>query len=344
VYGVFQMMLESHLPVSLVTDRELEFGTLEPYRVLFLPNCAVMSEAELATVREFVRNGGGVVATYETSRYDEHGWARQNLGLADVLGVDGVLDSFDNRTAYHLRPPTGKFASLLLDGEHRWSQDAVIRGRMARVSSTAPAGALERSLPIHCRILEVESAKSTLPMRTEVWSPKVATDGLTAAQRRALPKSNQTAEFPGIVETTYGKGKVIYIPADLSWAFFRYGHDYLGRMLELAVRDAAAEPPPAEVAAPSVVQTMTHQHGNRLVVHLLNDISSFGRSQIVYGESLYIRREALPIHDIRVTFRDPNLKHFRLVPGDTELVPEQGENGLTVTVPRLDIHAMVVAE
>jgi hypothetical protein len=255
-----------------------------------------------------------------------------------------VLDSFDNRTAYHLRPPTGKFASLLLDGEHRWSQDAVIRGRMARVSSTAPAGALERSLPIHCRILEVESAKSTLPMRTEVWSPKVATDGLTAAQRRALPKSNQTAEFPGIVETTYGKGKVIYIPADLSWAFFRYGHDYLGRMLELAVRDAAAEPPPAEVAAPSVVQTMTHQHGNRLVVHLLNDISSFGRSQIVYGESLYIRREALPIHDIRVTFRDPNLKHFRLVPGDTELVPEQGENGLTVTVPRLDIHAMVVAE
>lgn len=344
VYGAFQMMLESHLPVSLVTDRELELGTLEDYRVLFLPNCAVMSDAELATVREFVRNGGGVVATYETSRYDEHGWPRENLGLADVLGVDSVLGTFDNRSAAHLRPPTGQSALLQMASNHPWSNDPVILGRMARVGSTAPTGALDRSLPIHCQILEVASEHGTLPLRTATWAPQATTDGQTAAQKRRAASTTQSADYPGIIQTTYGKGKVVYIPADLSWAFFRYGHDFLGRFLELAVREAAAEPPPAEVEAPAVVQTMTHQQGNRLVVHLLNDISSFGRSQIVVGESLYIRREVLPIHDIRVTFRDPKLQHFRLVPGDTELVPEQGEGGLTVTVPRLDIHAMVVAE
>lgn len=344
VYGAFQMMLESHLPVSLVTDRELELGAPENYRVLFLPNCAVMSGPELATVREFVRNGGGVVATYETSRYDEHGWPRENLGLADVFGVGGVLGTFDNRSAAHLRPPTGQSALLQMASNHPWSSDPVILGRMARVGSTSPAGALDRSLPIHCQILEVASEHGTLPLRTATWAPQATTEGQTAAQKRRAASTTQSADYPGIIETTYGKGKVVYIPADLSWAFFRYGHDFLGRFLELAVRQAAAEPPPAEVEAPAVVQTMTHQQDHRLVVHLLNDISSFGRSQIVVGESLYIRREVLPIHDIRVTFRDTTLKHFRLVPGDTELVPTQGENGLTVTVPRLDIHAMVVAE
>jgi len=93
-----------------------------------------------------------------------------------------------------------------------------------------------------------------------------------------------------------------------------------------------------------VVQTMTHQQGARLVVHLLNDVSSFGRSANVLGESMYIRREVLPIHDIRVTFRGKTLTRFRLVPGDRELKPEQTDLGVTVTVPRLDIHAMVVAE
>ena len=64
VYGAFQAMLERHLPVTLVTDRELERGLQDRYRVLFLPNCAAMSDAEMETVRRYVRDGGAVVATY----------------------------------------------------------------------------------------------------------------------------------------------------------------------------------------------------------------------------------------------------------------------------------------
>ena len=346
VYGAFQAMLESHLPVSLVTDRELELGALESYRVLFLPNCAVMSEAELATVREFVRNGGGVVATYETSRYDEHAWSRQGLGLGDVFGVSQVLGTFDNRTAYHLQPPTGRSAEMHLPETHRWSRDPVLRGRMARVGTTAAAGALARDLPIQSRLLQVESTNGTLQMQTKTWCPRrdASVAGLTSSQKRGLPRDVQSVTCSGVIETTYGKGRVIYIPADISWAFFRYGHDFLGRIMELALRDVASELPPVVVEAPRVVQAMTHQQGNRLVVHLLNDISSFGRSANVRGESMYIRREVLPIHDIRVTFRNPAYRRFRLVPGDTDLAATQTDEGLTVVVPRLDIHAMVVAE
>jgi hypothetical protein len=344
VYGAYQMMLESHLPVSLVTDRELELGELEKHRVLLLPNCAVMSDAELATVREFVANGGGVVATYETSRYDANGWLRPNLGLADVFGVTKTVDTFDNRTAYHLTPPSGRSATLRMVPAHRWYKDPVIRSRMGRVHASSSPKALDRSLPLPTNVLQVKSDHASLEMDTRVWNPQATGKDLTASQKRRLPRNTTANTWPGVIETTYGKGKVIYIPADLGWAFFRYGHDYLGRILELAIRDAASEPPPAEVDAPSTIQAMTHQQGKRLVVHLLNDISSQGRSGTVRGESLYIRREVIPVHDIRVTFRDPALKTFRLVPGETELKPEKTPQGWRVTVPRVDIHAMVVAE
>jgi len=346
VYGAFQMMLESHLPVSPVTDRELERGVLEDYRVLFLPNCAVMSDAELSAVREFVRNGGGVVATYETSRFDEQGWPRANLGLADVFGTARVLGTFDNRRAHWLQPPSGRSAVLQLSESHRWSRDPEIRERMTRGSVSSTPGAVTRNLPLHCRVLQVESGQATLDLRTQIWRPRAAdsTANLTSSQRRKLPKQTEAATYPGVIESTYGKGKVVYIPADISWAFFRYGHEYLGRIMELALRDAAAEPPPVEVEAPRSVQAMTHRQRDRLVVHLLNDISSFGRSANVREESMYIRREILPVHDVRVTFRGGQFRRFRVVPGETELRATETADGLTVTLPRLDIHAMIVAE
>ena len=38
-------------------------------------------------IREFVERGGSLVATYETSLYDEWGVARKDFGLADLFGV-----------------------------------------------------------------------------------------------------------------------------------------------------------------------------------------------------------------------------------------------------------------
>ena len=103
-------------------------------------------------------------------------------------------------------------------------------------------------------------------------------------------------------------------------------------------------PPPVEINAPRIVQAMTHMQGDRLVVHLLNDISSTGRSQNVVDESLYLRREVIPIHDVEVTFRDTSFQHFFLIPGRTPLVPARTDKSATVRVPKLDIHCMVVAE
>ena len=72
----------------LVTLQRTDFQQrLRGFAVLCLANEACLSETQLAAVRRFVADGGGLLATHETSLYDEKGNRRPDLGLADVLGL-----------------------------------------------------------------------------------------------------------------------------------------------------------------------------------------------------------------------------------------------------------------
>jgi hypothetical protein len=57
-----------------------------------------------------------------------------------------------------------------------------------------------------------------------------------------------------------------------------------------------------------------------------------------------LREETVPIHDIRVSFRGYNLGPIRLQPEGKELPTVREGDSVTVTVPKLDVHSMVVAE
>ena len=55
--------------------------------MLVLPNAAALSDAQAEAVRAYVRGGGGLVATGETSLCDELGRPRRDFALADLFGV-----------------------------------------------------------------------------------------------------------------------------------------------------------------------------------------------------------------------------------------------------------------
>jgi hypothetical protein len=99
-----------------------------------------------------------------------------------------------------------------------------------------------------------------------------------------------------------------------------------------------------EVAAPRTVISVPQQQGSRLVVHLLNDYSSLGRSSVVKGQSIALRHEVLPVRGLDVTFREPRWRRFTVEPGAVRLDPRKTPQGTTVTVPEVALHAMVVAE
>ena len=78
--------MRSGLPVVTLHRPHFE-EELAGFKVLVLANVALMSDAQAEAVRRFVRDGGGLIATHETSLFDEKGRRRADFALADVLGV-----------------------------------------------------------------------------------------------------------------------------------------------------------------------------------------------------------------------------------------------------------------
>jgi len=84
--GMYSAVARGGLP--LVTRQRSDFHLdLDGFQVLLLANEACLSDEQAEAVRRFVAAGGGLVATHETSLYDERGNRRGDFALADVFGV-----------------------------------------------------------------------------------------------------------------------------------------------------------------------------------------------------------------------------------------------------------------
>jgi len=83
--GMLMMLLESHIPFAVLSERDL--ARLADYEAAILPDFAAMSEAQAQAIRDYVQGGGVVIATGETSLYDEWGMSRNDYALADLFGV-----------------------------------------------------------------------------------------------------------------------------------------------------------------------------------------------------------------------------------------------------------------
>src|SRR5262249_33255940 len=85
--GFYQALIDARVPFEMVHDRLLDRERLQPLKLLILPNIACLSTAQCEQLRAFVRSGGSLVATLETSLYDEQGVRRSDFGLADLFGA-----------------------------------------------------------------------------------------------------------------------------------------------------------------------------------------------------------------------------------------------------------------
>ena len=85
--GIYHALIEDHMPFEMVNDQLLDADHLQSYKLLILPNIAVLSDKQCDQLKKFVELGGSLVATYETSLYDEEGKLRPDFGLKELFGV-----------------------------------------------------------------------------------------------------------------------------------------------------------------------------------------------------------------------------------------------------------------
>src|SRR3989337_3180832 len=74
--GIYHALIEDRIPFEMNNDRLMGEEHLRPYKVLILPNIAALSDKQCDQLKKFVQTGGSLVATYETSLYNEEGKPR----------------------------------------------------------------------------------------------------------------------------------------------------------------------------------------------------------------------------------------------------------------------------
>jgi hypothetical protein len=130
--------------------------------------------------------------------------------------------------------------------------------------------------------------------------------------------------------------------------YYLYAYPYQRLAMKHAIEWAADEKPPVQVAAPmcvhSTVMRQPREAGDRLVVHLFNDLNTTAHHALPQDD-VTLREETVPIHDIRIAFDSRYaVKRVLQQPDDEELPLKKTDAGVAVMVPRLDVHTLVVAE
>jgi hypothetical protein len=86
-HGAYRLLKANSYEAERFLDWAMTPELLARYQMIYAPNCACLSDAQCEMLRAYVRKGGTLIATHQTSVADEYGRVRKNFGLADIFGA-----------------------------------------------------------------------------------------------------------------------------------------------------------------------------------------------------------------------------------------------------------------
>ncbi|HEY7117340.1 MAG TPA: beta-galactosidase trimerization domain-containing protein [Tepidisphaeraceae bacterium] len=307
--GMYQALVEARVPFEMAHDRLLDPEHVGRYKLLILPNVAAMSDAQCEQIRSFVKSGGSVLATFETSLYDEQGRQRRDFGLADLFGV-----SYDGTVARDV-----KNAYMRIEAQ---TKHPILKG-------------LENA----GRIINTVQRVAVKPMATFADPP--------LTQVPSYPDLPMEEVYPRVPRTTtpevylreVGAGRVAYFPGDVDRTFWEVLALDHGTLLGNVVEWALNEPRPVEVTGQGVLDVTVWRQKESMSVHLVN----LTNPMMMKGPF----RELIPLGAQTVRVRLPKDRQPRgvrlLVGGGTPKVAADGGT-LTLGVPSILDHEVVAID
>ncbi len=293
--GMMQALVRARIPYLPVHADHLDRDAAQ-FAALVLPNLAAMSDAQVAAVRRFVERGGGLIATGESSLFNEFGDARPDFALADLFGA-------------HLAPSRRasdestrkKRASDTLHTYLRLAPELRARVDGPRTGVAPPVSGQRHEVLRGFEETDILPFGGTLePLKIDAAAQVLATfvppfpiyPPETAWMRE--PKT----DIPALVlNATAGRGRVAFMPADLDR---RFGRDNLpdhGNLLANLIRWTARDDLPLAVEGPGLIDCHLYRQSGRLVLHLVNLTSAGTWRQPVH--------ELIPVGPLRVKVRLP---------------------------------------
>jgi hypothetical protein len=328
--GAFAACLYGHVQVSSVHEQILDDpARLKRYRVLYLADFTHLSESRIRNIKDFVRDGGGLLATYATSLYDgseeESGKRFSRIG-AHIMRAYGSslvdapakrLERFALEDLLRAAPiePSGELAETVANYRSMTGgpYDLYLAGRPK--PTTADLTPLWTYLPV--KALD----------GGEVWKDIVTGDGMRPI-------------LPGVIISQYGKGRVVYSASALESLFLQQNSRAVGGLLRELVVKAAGEPPPYQVEAPAALIANLTYKGDVQVLHMTNWT---GNKLERPGT---IENYLAPVENVRIRLAIPEGRRVRSVSllVDGHFTQARKGSTLEVLIPRIESYQAVRVE
>jgi hypothetical protein len=310
--GMYHALIEARVPFDMVNTRLLDPEHIGRFKLLILPNTAVLSDAQCAQLRRYVESGGSILATFETSLYDEEGNKRSDFGLADLFGVSFRHDVEGRMQNSYLRlrsdPETGAFHPILAGLEDAYR---TIHGDYRLV--------VEPNVAFPSPVTLIESYPD-LPMEH---------------MYQRVPESN----IREVYLRDLGRSRITYIPWDVDRTFWRILNFDHSRLLSNMTRWTLGEDVVAQVDGPGIVDVVAWRQENSMTVHLVN----LTNPMMLKGPF----REILPLDSQQVSVAIPSgatVTGVRLLASEQTPAYEVTQGRLRLAVPRILDHEIVAID
>jgi Hypothetical glycosyl hydrolase 6/Beta-galactosidase trimerisation domain len=311
--GIYEALIEARIPFEMVHDSRLDAEQLAPFQTLFLPNIAALSDEQCANLRAFVERGGGLVATYETSLYDEWGVRRKDFGLASLFGASyaGKLEENMRNSYLNLEKDsaTNNYHPLL-----RGFEDA---GRIINAVNQ----------------VDVTPADSTqfTPLRIVPSYPDLPMESVYVRPGGPL--------LPGVYLRQVGKGRVVYFPGDIDRTFWEVLDLDHGQLLRNAVDWVTNEDPPATIEGKGVLDVALWEQKDSMTLHLVNLTNPMMLKAPV--------REIISISAQKISLRIPagrRVRRVHLLVAGTDTPYRIADGKIELEVPSISLHEVVAVD
>jgi hypothetical protein len=310
--GFYEALVEARIPFEMVHDLLLDREHLEPFRTLIFPNIAALSTVQCNEIRAFAARGGSVIATYETSLYDEWGNERADFGLATLFGASYAGSREGPMLNSYLtleKDAAGEFHPLLTGFE---DAGRIING-VERVRAT-PSGAAQFSP------LTVVPSYPDLPMEEVFPRPAKEHDA-------------------GVFLRENGESRVVYFPWDIDRTFWEVMDVDHGKLLRNAVVWATREPAPVTVEGKGIVDVSVWEQKTSMTVHLVN----LTNPMMMKGPV----RETIPLGTQKLRVQIPagrRVKSVHLLSAGSEVAHREEGGAIALEVPEIGVHEIVALD
>jgi hypothetical protein len=310
--GFYQALVEARIPFEMVHDRLLDAEHISQFRTLILPNIAALSTAQCAQLTQFVQNGGSLIATYETSLYNEWGVRQPNFGLASLFGANfaGQVEG----------PMLNSYLALDRSASNAFHE-------------------LLKDLDGTPRIINAANQVSVTPTDTTPQPLQVIPTYPDLPMEEVFPRANAPKGQPAVILRSAGKGRVAYLPGDIDRTFWETLNNDLARLLRNTVLWATNEPAPLTVTGKGVLDISLWEQKDSITAHLVN----LTNPMLMKGPV----REILPISAQQVAIKIPDgrtAKQARLLVSKARPAFTYHQNIVYLDIPSIALHEVVAID